>query len=209
MSEAISPTAHDDSLLPPLSAENNHTLGTKGLLMLSQSRKIHPENTCKWRKEKSGFVFCFLPSSSSLPLNDVSQAETACPAPAGRGPWRNLASTASSVPTAPILVLLVNRMCGQILVKVNSFWLSQGRKLFSRSGRKLFSRSGRKRFSRSIRKQPSIPRMGLCIKHKGSYISSNTRFPMTTWTKHSGVSLQPQGAWEAAFLQLTRLVTAW
>lgn len=117
-------------------------------------------------------------------------------------------STASSVPTAPILVLLVNRMCGQILVKVNSFWLSQGRKLFSRSGRKLFSRSGRKRFSRSIRKQPSIPRMGLCIKHKGSYISSNTRFPMTTWTKHSGVSLQPQGAWEAAFLQLTRLVTA-
>lgn len=109
-------------------------------------------------------------------------------------------STASSVPTAPMWVLLVNRMCGQILVKVNSFWLSQGRKLFSRSGRK--------RFSRSIRKQPSIPRMGLCIKHKGSYISSNTRFPMTTWTKHSGVSLQPQGAWEAAFLQLTRLVTA-
>lgn len=66
MSEAVSPTAHDDSLLP-LSAENNHTLGTKGLLMLSQSRKIHPENTCKWRKGKTDFVFCFPPLPPLFP----------------------------------------------------------------------------------------------------------------------------------------------
>lgn len=97
MSEAISPTAHDDSLLPPLSAENNHTLGTQGLLMLSQSRKTHPENTCKWRKEKSAFVFCFPPSSSSLPSNSVSQAGAACPAPAGGGPWKDLVTWNSSI----------------------------------------------------------------------------------------------------------------
>lgn len=27
---------------------------------------------------------------------------------------------------------------------------------------------------------------------------------MSTWTKHSGASLQPQGTWEATFLQLQK-----
>lgn len=105
-------------------------------------------------------------------------------------------STASSVPTAPMWAPLVNWMCGQIPAKVNGSWLSQGRKLFSRSGRKLFSRR--------IRKQHIIPRTGLCMKHEGSYLSSNMRFSMTTWTKHSGVSLQPWGTWETTFLQLVK-----
>lgn len=188
MSEAISAAAHDDSLLPPLSVENNHTLGTEGLLMLSQSRKIHPENTCKWRKEKSGFVFCFPPLPPCFP--GTVWAKQRVPALLLLEEAEFGTSRACPVPTAPMWVLLGNRMWGQILGKVNGFWLSQGRKLFSRS----------------IGKQHTIARTGLCIKHKGSYICSNTRFPMTAWPKHSGVSLQPQGTWEAAFLQLPRLL---
>lgn len=46
------------------------------------------------------------------------------------------------------------------LEKVKGSWLSQGRKLFSRSGRKLLSRS--------TRKQHSIPRRGSCTQHEQS-----------------------------------------
>lgn len=71
MSEAISPTAYDDSLLPSLSAENNYTRGDKSLLMLSQSRNVCPENTCKGKKDEADC--CILPPhSSSPPSNNVS-----------------------------------------------------------------------------------------------------------------------------------------
>lgn len=184
MSEAISPPAHDDSLLPPLSAENNHTLGTEGLLMLSQSRKIHPENPCKWRKEKTDFVFCFPPLPPLFPR--TMWAKQRLPVVLLLEEAHGEFGTAPQFPQLPCGYCW---MCAQVPAKVNGFCLSQGRKMFSRSGRKLFSRS--------IRKQHIIPRTG-------SYIYCNTGFPMSTWTKHSGASLQPQGTWEATFLQLQK-----
>lgn len=98
---------------------------------------------------------------SGFPLSpNTSWAEAACPAPAGRGPWKNLAHNRLLSSHSSHGALLGSGMWGQILEKVSSSWLSQGRKSFSRSGRKLLSRS--------IRKQHSIPRTGLCIQQEQS-----------------------------------------
>lgn len=140
-----------------ISREQSHT-GHQGLTDV-ESEQENPSRKYMQMKQRKDRHCILFPPLPPLFQHELSSDCLSCSC--WKRPMEEFGtSTASSVPTAPMWVLLGNRMCGQILAKVNGSWLSQGRKLFSRSGRKLLSRS--------TRKQHIIPRTGLCTKQEQS-----------------------------------------